>query len=204
MNELSEKIISGIMRSSEMEIIGLSSAIFLACSAVNMASDIANVNIHEICLDYVKVPIVGEFEAILIKVGRKSVVDRKKRVEDEEKGMSLAPERGGQLVAVRRGDRVERLVTFCLLRLQEADKLKIIAAATAINDAVSFVLKLTEGEVAKDPLAISFIDLHTLKSREDPSKKMTGISIYLEKGHKTVPSTWHEEFMKKLRTKKRL
>lgn len=203
-NELSEKIISGIMSNPEMEIIGLSSAIFLACSAVNMASDIANVNLNEICLDFVEVPILGKFEAILMKVGRESTVDRKKRVEKEEKGMSLTTGREGQLIAVRRGERIERLVTLCLLRFQKVDKLKLIAAATAINDAISFTLKLTEGYVAKDPIAISFIDLHTLESREDPSKKMTGISIYLEKGRKTVRSTWHKELIEKLKRKKRL
>lgn len=190
------------MRNPEMEIIGLSSAIFLTCSGVNMATDIANVNIGEICVDYVEVPIIGEFEAILIKVGIESTVDRKKRVEEEEKGMSLTTEREGQIVAVRRGDRLERLVTLALLKFQKVDKLKLIAAATAINDAVSFALKLTEGKVAKDPIGINFIDLQTIKSREDPSKKMTGISIYLEKGHKTVRSQWHKDFIKKLKEKR--
>ena len=202
-NELSEKVISGIMRSPEMEIVGLSSAIFLACSAVNMAADIANININEICLDYVEVPILGQFEAILLKIGRESTIDRKKRVEEEEKGMTLVTGREGQIVAIRRGDRLERLVTLCLLRFQKVDKLKLIAAATAINDVVSFALKLTEGQVARDQIGINLIDLNTIGSREDPSKKITGMSIYLEKGHKTVRSPWHENIIKRLKTQKK-
>ena len=202
-NELSEKIIYGIMRNPEVEILGLNSAVFLACSAVNMATDIANVTVNEICLDYVKIPIFGEFEAILIKVGKKPTVDRKKRVKEEEKGMILSTGREGQIVAVRREERIERVVTLCLLRFQSIDKIKIIAAGRAINDAVSLALKLTEGEVAKEPVAINFIDLYTILSREDPTKKITGISIYLEKGRKTDRPAWHGKFIKKLKAQRK-
>jgi len=197
-NELSEKIIYGIMSQPEMEIVGLSSAIFLACSAVNMASDIANVHVNEISFDYVDIPVVGKFEAFLVRVGRESAIDRKDRTAEEEKGMNLSTDREGQLITVRRGEKPERLVTICLIKFQRVNKLKLIAAATAMNDAVSLALLMTEGQVAKYPIAINFVDLTSLPAREDPSKKMTGISIYLEKDHKTVHSSWHVNLLKKL------
>jgi len=203
-NELSEKVIAGIMSSPEMEIIGLSSAMFLACSAVNMASDIANVWVNEIGLDHVEVPILGTFEAVLIKIGRKSKIDHKKRVEEEEKEMSLSTAREGQVIAVRRGERLERVITLCLIKLQKVNKLKLIAAASAINDAISLALKLTQGQVAKGPIGVNFIDLYSLSAREDPSKKMTGISIYLEKGHATVQSSWHTDMIRRLKKQTKL
>jgi hypothetical protein len=198
-NELSEKIIACIMSNSEMEIIGLSGAVFLACSAVNMASDIANVHVNEVSFGYVEFPILGTFETVFIKIGTKPEIDVKERVEEEEKGMNLSTEREGQLITVRRGEKIERLITLCLIKFQRTDKLKLIAAATAINDAVSLALKLTEGQVAKDPIGISFVGLHSLPSREDPLRKMTGISIYLKKGNKTVQSHWHKTIIERMR-----
>lgn len=203
-NELSERIIAGIMDNSEMEIIGLSSAMFLACSAANMASDIANVHKHEISVDYVDVPILGAFEAVLIKVGRESKVDWKKRVEEEEKGMILTTEREGQLISVRRSERVERLITLCLIKLQNVKKLKLIAAASAINDAISLVLRLTKGEVAKDPVGVSLVSLYSLPAREDALKKITGMSIYIKKGVETKFSSWHTSIIERLKKQSRI
>ena len=118
---------------------------------------------------------------------------------EEEKEMILSTAGEGQLIAVRRGEILERVITLCLIKLQRVNKLKLIAAASAINDAIILALKLTQGQVAKDPIGVNFIDLYSLPAREDPSKKMTGMSIYLDKGHATVQSSWHTDIIKRLK-----
>lgn len=203
-NEFSEKIISGIMSNPEIDIVGLSNGIFLACSAVNMASDIANVNINEIALGYIEVPILGKFEAVFIRVGSTPELNRGKRAKEEEKDMNLSTEREGQLITIRRQEQLDRVLTLCLIKLQRVEKLKIIAAASAINDAVSLALKLTEGRVAKYPIAITLVDLYSLPARDDPLKKMTGVSIFLEKNHDTQRSPWFEDLTKRLKKLPRL
>ena len=199
-SDLSERVILGMMKAEELDIIGLNSAIFLTCSAINIATDIANVHVNELCIDYIEVPILGRLEAIFAAVGREPKIDIKSRIAEEEKGMNLTTDREGQLIAVWRGGKIERLVTICLLKLSKVEKLKVIAAATAINDAVSLVLQLTKGSISKVPVGISFISLSTIQSREDAQKKMTAISIFLKKGQKTEYTRRHRELVKKLKT----
>lgn len=199
-SDLSEKVVLNLMKSEEFDVIGLSDAIFLACSAVNIATDIANAHVNELYADTLEIPILGSMEAIFIRVGREAKLDVAKRIEEEEKGMILTTDKEGQLITVRRGLRMEKLVTLCLIKLSKTEKLKLIAAASAINDAVKLALQLTKGPVAKEPVGISFMTLYSIPSREDPQKKMTAISIYLEKGRKTEYSKRHQELIKKLKT----
>jgi len=198
-SDLSERVVLSLMNAEEFDVIGLSDAIFLACSAVNIATEIANAHVNELYADTLEIPILGNMDTIFIRVGRESKLDIAKRTEEEEKGMILTTERDGQLVAVRRGLRMEALVTLCLIKLSKVEKLKLMAAASAINDAVRLALQITKGPVAKEPVAINFMSLYTIPSREDPQKKMTAISIYLEKGHKTEYSRRHQELIKRLK-----
>lgn len=199
-SDLSEKVVLNLMKAEEFDVLGLSDAIFLACSAVNIATEIANAHINELYADILEIPILGSMDTIFIKVGREPKIDIPKRIEEEEKGMILTTEREGQVIAVRRGGRIETLVTLCLMKLSKVEKLKIVASGSAINDAVKLALQMSKGPVAKEPVGISFITLYTIPSREDPQKKMTAISIYLRKGHKTEYSRRHQELIKKLKT----
>ena len=202
-NVLSERVILGMMKAEQLDIIGLNTAVFLACSAINIATEIANIHVNELCVDYIKVPVLGRFEAVFARVGKEPKIDIKSRIEEEEKGMNLTTDREGQLIAVRRGGRIEKLVTLCLLKLSRVEKLKLIAAASAINDAVSLALHLTQGSISKEPIGITFISFSSIQSRDDPTKKMTGISIFLEKGQKTAYSKRHQELVKKLESTRR-
>ena len=202
-NVLSERVILGMMKAEQLDIIGLNTAVFLACSAINIATEIANIHVNELCVDYIEIPVLGRFEAVFVRVGKEPKIDINSRIEEEEKGMNLTTDREGQLIAVRRGGRIEKLVTICLLKLSRVEKLKVIAAASAINDAVSLVLQLTQGSISKEPIGITFISFSTIQSRDDPTKKMTGISIFLKKGQKTAYSRRHQELVKKLESTRR-
>lgn len=199
-SEFSEKVVQNLMQAEEFDVIGLGDGIFLACSAVNIATDIANAHVNELSADSLGVPVLGNIDAIFITVGREAKLDIAKRVEEEEKGMVLTTERDGQIIAVRRGARTEALVHLCLIKLSRFDKLKIVAAASAINDAVHLALQIAKGPVAKEPVGIALINLYTITAREDPQKKMTAASIYLRKGYKGEYSKRHQDLIKKLRT----
>jgi hypothetical protein len=200
LSDLSEKVVLSLMKAEEFDVIGIGDAIFLACSAVNIATDIAKAHINELYVDTLEIPILGPMDTIFVRVGREPKMDIAKRIEEEEKGMALTTDRDGQLIAVRRGGRMEALVTLCLIKLSKVEKLKLVAAASAINDAVKLALQITKGPVAKETMGISFMTLYTIPSREDTQKKMTAISIFLRKGRKTEYSKRHEELIKKLKT----
>lgn len=197
---ISERVVSNLMKAEDFDVIGVGDAIFLACSAVNIATEIANAHINEMYVDNLEVQIFGSIPAIFIRIGREPQVKIASRIKQEEEGMILTTEREGQLIAVRRGGRIEKLVTLCLIKLTKVEKLKLIASASAINDAIKLALQLTKGPVAKEPIGISFMNISTMTSRIDPQKKITAIAIYLKKGFKTEYSKWHQELVRKLKT----
>lgn len=199
--DLSEKVIANLMKAKDFDVIGLGDAIFLACSAVNITTDIANAYINGLSIDNFEIPVLGSINAIFIGIGREPEIDTTKRIEEEEKGMTLTTGREGQVIAVRRGAPIERLVTLCLIKLSKVAKLKIIAAASAINDAVELAINMTKGPVSKEPIGVSFMDLYPIAQREDPQKKMTAISIYLQKGQKTICDDRHRKLVKTLEAK---
>ncbi|MFA5364356.1 MAG: hypothetical protein WC325_04145 [Candidatus Bathyarchaeia archaeon] len=196
-SEISEKVIYAMMNSDEIDILGLDSAIFLACSAVNLATDIANAHINDICINYIEVPVFGRIEAVCITLGKKAKIDHERKIQEEEKDMILSLAREGQVIGVRRNANLGQLVTLCLLKLSKVNKLKIIASAGAINDAVSLALQLSNGTIAKYPIGISYMNLHTITAREDERKKITALSIYLDKGQKTKYSKRHLDLLNK-------
>jgi DNA-binding protein len=164
-----------------------------------MAGDIANVNVNEVCLDYIEVPILGKIEAISAQLSKKATVDFKQQVADEEKDMALTADRDGQVISVGQSTSLERLLTLSLIKFSRFDKLKIMAAGRSVGDAVSLALKLSEGEISKETVGIKLTNLYSIQSREDPTRKATAISIYLRKGLRTQYSKRHAELIKRLR-----
>ena len=138
-SEVAEKIISGIMETGELDVIGVSDAMFLACSATNMATEIARIYIDEICVDTLEIPVLGKIAAVSSHLSQTKKIDFIKLVEDEDSTME---QKGEQTISVSRGVKMDRLLTLCLLKFSKVDRLKIIAAGGAINEAISLVLKL--------------------------------------------------------------
>jgi DNA-binding protein len=194
-SDVAEKIISGIMESGELDIIGVSDAMFLACSAINMTTEIANIFINETFIEPLEDSALGKVSAISAHLSQTENLDFKKLVEKEDKMMVE-----DQAVSVSRGISTDKLLTICLLKLSRYDKEKLMAAGGAINDAVSLALKVTTGKISKDTVGVNLVDIYSIVSREDKNRKITAISIYLKKGVTTENSKRHSDFLEKLKS----
>jgi DNA-binding protein len=194
-SDIVEKIISGIMEAGEVNIVGINDAAFLACSAITMAMEIANVSIDEISIENLESPKLAKTSAISAYLTQKPTSDYAKMAEQEEKEMTDILE---QTISVSRGTPPERLLTISLLRLAKFDKIRISAAGGSINDAVTLALKLTKGQISKDPVGIKMVHLYSILMRNDPTKSIAAISIYLQKGITTRYTKRQSALFKKL------
>ncbi len=190
-----ERIISGIVEAGEVDVAGISDGIFLVCSAMNMATEIAKIYIDDICIASLEVPALGKTPAILAHLVQKQTGDYTKFAEQEEKGMEDVEE---QTVSVSRAATMERLLTISLLRLAKFDKIRIVAAGGSINDAVSLALKLTTGQISKYTVGTRLVHIYSISMRNDPTKSIAAASIYLQKGISTEYSKRQRDLFKKL------
>jgi len=74
------------------------------------------------------------------------------------------------------------------MALARFDEIKLIAAGGSINEAVSLALRLTEGQISKDHVGVKLIFVYSINMRNDPAKRISAISIYLQKGITAVPA----------------
>jgi hypothetical protein len=192
-SDVAEKIISAIMDYGEADVIGYGDAMFLACSAINMTTEIANVQINEAFIDQINDAALGKTAALTAHLSQTKIVDIKSQAETQDKELTE-----DQTVSVSRGLTTEKLVTICLLKLSRYDKIKLMAAGGAIYDAAALALKLTLGNISKDTLGIKLIDIYSIISREDKTRKITAASIYLQKNVQIEVSQKHREFLEKL------
>jgi DNA-binding protein len=194
-----EEIISCILESGEVDVVGVSDGIFLACSAVNMASEIAKVYVEDIYIGNLESSTLGKASAISVHLGQKQIGDYAQAAEQEEKGFEDVEE---QTVSVSRAASIERLLTISLLRLAKFEKIRIVAAGGSISDAVSLALRLTTGQISKDEVGTKLVHLYSIKMRNDPTKSIAAVSIYLQKGLSTIYSKRQKELLKSLESGK--
>ncbi len=193
--DIVEGIISGIMETGEVNIVGLNDSMFLACSAINMATEIAKVYVDDIDIASLEVPALGKVSAVSAHLSQKQVGDYSTLAEKEEKSMTDIAE---QTISVSRAATIERLLTISLLRLAKFDEVKIVAAGGSINDAISLALKLTNGQISKDTIGIKLFHLYSIVMRNDPTKSIAAISIYLYKGLTTRYTKRQSALLKKI------
>ena len=193
--DIVEGIISGIMETGEVSIVGLNDSMFLVCSAINMATEIAKVYVDDIDIASLEVPVLGKVSAVSAHLSQKQAGDYSALAEKEEKSMTDPAE---QTISVSRAATMERLLTISLLRLAKFDEVKIVAAGGSINDAISLALKLTNGQISKDTIGIKLFHLYSIVMRNDPTKSIAAISIYLYKGLSTRYTKRQSALLKKL------
>ncbi|MDR0471626.1 MAG: hypothetical protein LBH79_07905 [Nitrososphaerota archaeon] len=174
-----ESMLTDVLESGEVNVVGLNDSLFLACAAINMATDIAKVYVDDIDIASIEVPPLGRVAAVSAHLSQKEAGDYAALAAREDKDLIDAAE---QTVSVSRVATVERLLTISLLRLAKFDKIKIVAAGGSINDAIILALKLASGQISKDPVGIKLFHLHAITMRNDPTKSLAAISIYLQKG----------------------
>jgi len=174
-----EGIIADIMETGEVNVVGLNDSLFLACAAINMAMEIAKVYVDDIDIAQIEVPTLGNVAAVSAHLSQKQAGDYATLAALEDKKISDV---GEQTISVSRQATLERLLTICLLRLAKFDEVKIVAAGGSINDAVALALKLSSGQISKDPVGIKLFHLYSIIMRNDPTKSIAAVSIYLQKG----------------------
>ena len=192
-----EEIISGIMEKGAVDVVGMGDGIFLACSAVNMATEIAKVYVDDLCIGSLELPAEGKTSAFLVHLGQEQICDYAKLAEQEEKALQDLEE---QTISVSRAATMERLLTISLLRLAKFDEIRIVAAGGSINDAVSLALRLTTGQISKDPVGIKLLHLYSIRMRNDPTKSIAAASIFLQKGLSAIYSKRQSDLFKKAET----
>jgi DNA-binding protein len=177
--DIVESILTIVMEIGEVNVVGLNDSLFLACSAINMASEIAKVHIDDIDIASIEVSSLGKVSAVSAHLSQKEPCDYAALAEIEDKSLTNVSE---QTISVSRTVTIERMLTISLLRLAKFDKIKIVAAGGSINDAIALALKLTNGQISKDPIGIKLFHLHSITMRNDPTKSIAAIAIYLQKG----------------------
>ena len=190
-----EKIIAEIVQTGEVDVVGIGDAIFLVCSATNTAMDIAKIYINDVAIGNLESPSLGKTVVLSAHLGQQEIWNYTKAAEQEEKDMENIEE---QTVSVSRVASMERLLTICLLRLAKFDKIRIVAAGSSINDAVALALMITKGQISKDTVGTKLVHLYSIGMRNDPTKSIAAISIYLQKGLTTEWTKRQNEVQKKL------
>jgi DNA-binding protein len=192
-SDVTEKIISGIMDTGELDVVGIGDAIFLVCSALNFSCEIAKIYINQIGIERLEYPDVGRTAAVFVHLTQEQSVNYEQLVAEEEQALDSIGER---TISVSRDVPVEKLLTRSLMSLAKFDEIKLIAAGGSITDAVLLATKLTSGQISKDPVGVKLIHIYSINMRNDPAKKISAISIYLQKG--ITPET--TDFLKKIKS----
>lgn len=199
-NDFSQEIVSSLLEAPEINVIGISSAIFFACSSVNITRDLADIHINHLELDYIEYPVIGKFEGVFFNLSRKKTVDWESEARALSEKMKLTFDRDGQLVVVSKRQSIDKLRMICLWKLSRMNLLKIIGAGTAINNAVRIALQISRGGIAKEPVAIKLVSIQSLEAKEaEAQKTTTGIEIFLERGKETEYSKKHNELLRTLK-----
>jgi DNA-binding protein len=191
-SDITEKIISGILDTGELDVVGIGDAIFLVCSALNFSSEIAKIYLNQIGIERLEYPGLGRTAAVFAHLTQEPSVDYERLVAQEEQVLDNMGER---TISVSREVPVEKGLTRSLMTLPKFDEIKLIAAGGSITDAVLIATKLTSGQIAKDPVGVKLIHIYSINMRNDPAKKISAISIYLQKGI-TAQAT---DFLKKIK-----
>jgi hypothetical protein len=178
-SDVTEKIISGIMDQGELDVVGVGDSIFLVCSALNFSCEIAKIYVNQIGIERLEYPGVGKTAAVFAHLSQNQTVDFEKAVAQEEAGMDNISER---TVSVGHEVPMEKMLTRSLMTLARFDEIKLIAAGGSITDAVLLATKLTSGQISRDAVGVKLIHVYSINMRNDPAKKISAISIYLQKG----------------------
>ena len=192
-SDVTEMIISGIMDAGEVDVIGVGDAMSIVCSALNLSCEIAKIYINQISFENLEDPVLGKTAVIFAHLAQLELVDYEKLVAEEEKIMDNINDR---TISVGHEIPMEKLLTRSLMALARFDEIKLIAAGGSINEAISLALKLTTGQISRGTVGVKLIYLYSINMRNDSAKRISAISIYLQKGIMTEPS----DLLKKLKS----
>lgn len=187
--DISEEIIQKLTLLEEINVIAIGASIQRVISAVNISSDIANVNVASALLDYVPIPIYGNEKAAFITLSRTPQEANQIVTEFEERSFDF---RNDRTVWVRRGDEVSRTTNNILFKLSKFEEVRIAASGFAIMAAVDSTLQVIKSGISKFKVGISAIILKDLERKGMPERKVPAIDIYLQRDMETEYPEHHE------------
>lgn len=193
--DISEQIIQKLTLLEKIYFIGIGASIPRIISAVNMSSDIANVNIVSVSLDYIEIQVYGKEEAIFITLSR---------IEQEPNPIVTAFEsqenyfKRDRTIWVGRRDEISKITNEILFKLNDYHEAKLMASGFPIITAIESALQVAKSEISRTEVCISAITLHSIDRRSDPGKKVAAIDIYLEQGKLTEYPENHENIKNKI------
>ena len=133
--------------------------------------------------------------AISIHLGQKQMGEYSKLAEIEEKAMKDLDE---QTISVSRASTMDRLITVSLLKLARFEEVRIVAAGGSITDAVALAFRLGNGQISKDDVGTKLVNLYSIKMRNDPTKSIAAMSIYMQKGLSQIYSKRQSELFNRV------
>lgn len=179
------------MGEDTVEVAGLGEAVFLACTSVHLAMDVMDIGISEISINYVQYATLGRFDAVYLLLSQTNRIDFKSQMASLDSQIQPGMGEAGGVITVAKNNQPARLALLALFKLRNHERLKIVGAGGAINQAVSVALMLTKGKLAKRPVGIEFVGLSDVADKDQPTKKTTGIEIYLKRDLTTSYSSQH-------------
>jgi DNA-binding protein len=191
-SDVTERVISRIMDEGTAEVVGVGEGIFLVCSALNLSCEIARTYIDEITLGYVDDKVFGKSPSIYAHLNQQERINFEQLAAEEEKTMDNLSDR---TISVGHEIPMEKMVTRSLMALARFDEIKLIGAGGSINQAVTLALKLSLGQISKDPVGVKLIHLYSINMRNDPAKRISAISIYLQKGYSEKTDLLNKKFL---------
>ena len=177
--DVTECIISNILATGQVDVVGVGEAMFLVCSALNLSCEIAKIYLNQITLDTLDDPVLGKTSALFAHLSQEQIADTEKQALEEDKAMDNIGER---TISVGHEIPIEKLITRSLMALARFEEIKLIAAGNSINDAVSLAQKLASGQISREPVGVKLVYLYSINMRNDPAKRISAISIYMQKG----------------------
>jgi len=191
---ISNTIIQRIIKTRNLEIIGISSAVPAACIAVCRAKELGNIHVINVALDYLDYPAIGKLEAILIAVSiQQPSQSVEERMRELDAGMNLSFTPEGQTIAVPRSERADKILMITLSKLRRFDRLKILAAGSTINTAANLALEVTRSGIAKEQTGIEYVGLTSIQSKIQQGSAVPSLAVYLRKGVETVIDPIHNQ-----------
>lgn len=197
----SNQIINSLRTEKELCVVGFGNALALTCMAVQVSSNIANVSIKELSLDYIGATALG-IGGVIIVLDKEHEIDWKKKKEAIDGTMKLDFTREGQIIVMSKNLSTDQVIPLSLSKLAKSELLKITATGVAINRAALLALELTKGNIAKEPIGIELVALTTIEFKmESRIEQITGMEIYLRKGIQTAYTQKHKDILKMLEQK---
>ena len=143
-------------------------------------------------IDNIPLPVYGKQEALFFELSHEPEVVPSAITEFEEKSEQ---EKAQLTISVFKGDQIPKITNQILYKLSKYSTLKVIASGFTIITAVRATLQVVTSDIAIEPVGVSAIFATSIARRDNPSKKIPAIHIYLEKGHSTVYPLRHSDVL---------